>query len=419
MAPKIKHVVADTGAFIRRAPLRDMGENIYTILQVVQESRDRATRQLLSSPTFELKFKEPSPDAIKAVTSFAKLTGDYGFLSVIDLKVLALTYDLEKQFNGTDHIRKEPAKKPEFTGGSYVNSSNESSGSQKRYGDGDTLPSHLIEDLESDGEDAEIQEEQNDCDFIDIDIDEKADDILDRGVGKNEEKTVSSDSDIEEKSEDTSEASEDEDEGWITPSNIADVKRSFGVNTDVETGEVSVGCLTTDFAMQNVLIQMGLNVLSVDGMLIKHVKTYVLRCYGCGKITKDTSKKFCPHCGNQTLKRLSTSVDENGCVKYYLAKNYTIRTRGKKYSLPKPQGGKHASNPILTADQPFPHQRPSKKGLQKVDILSGDFVSDSSPFKVNDVTSRAAQLGRFSRQAPQWTKRNPNESKKKTNKRKK
>jgi len=199
------------------------------------------------------------------------------------------------------------------------------------------------------------------------------------------------------------------------------VKRSFGVEatTDIKSSGVSVGCLTTDFAMQNVLIQMGLNVLSVDGMLIKHVKTYVLRCYGCMKITKDTSLKFCPHCGNQTLKRLTTSVDENGCIKYFLAKNYTIRKRGKKYSLPKPQGGKHAINPLLTADQPFPHQRPTKKSLQQVDILSGDYVADSSPFKVNDVTSRAAQLGRFNRQAPQWTKRNPNESKKKTNKRRK
>lgn len=35
--------------------------------------------------------------------------------------------------------------------------------------------------------------------------------------------------------------------------------------------------------VQNVLIQMGLNVVSVDGMLIKRAKSYVLRCFACMK----------------------------------------------------------------------------------------------------------------------------------------
>ena len=48
----------------------------------------------------------PSP-----VKSFARQTGDYGFLSVTDLKVLALTYDLEKQYNGVEHLKKEPTRK--------------------------------------------------------------------------------------------------------------------------------------------------------------------------------------------------------------------------------------------------------------------------------------------------------------------
>ena len=34
---------------------------------------------------------------------------------------------------------------------------------------------------------------------------------------------------------------------------------------------------------QNVLIQMGLNVISVDGMLIRQAKSFVLRCYACFK----------------------------------------------------------------------------------------------------------------------------------------
>lgn len=42
-------------------------------------------------------------------------------------------------------------------------------------------------------------------------------------------------------------------------------------------------CVTTDFSMQNVLMQMGLNVISVDGMLIRAAKQWVLRCMACFK----------------------------------------------------------------------------------------------------------------------------------------
>lgn len=71
--------------------------------------------------------------------------------------------------------------------------------------------------------------------------------------------------------------------------------------------DVKVGCVTTDFAMQvrrqsqfvdeyllrvliswsvvfqNVLIQIGLHVLSLNGMLIKQARNYILRCHACFK----------------------------------------------------------------------------------------------------------------------------------------
>lgn len=42
------------------------------------------------------------------VTEFSKKTGDYGVLSQPDLRVLALTYTLEKRENGDANIRTEP-----------------------------------------------------------------------------------------------------------------------------------------------------------------------------------------------------------------------------------------------------------------------------------------------------------------------
>lgn len=43
------------------------------------------------------------------VTEFAKQTGDYISLSATDIKVIALTYQLEKEKVGTDHLRSAPA----------------------------------------------------------------------------------------------------------------------------------------------------------------------------------------------------------------------------------------------------------------------------------------------------------------------
>ena len=39
-----------------------------------------------------------------------------------------------------------------------------------------------------------------------------------------------------------------------------------------------VGCVTVDFAMQNVLMQMGLGLYSIRGVAIRKLKQWVLRC---------------------------------------------------------------------------------------------------------------------------------------------
>ena len=39
------------------------------------------------------------------VIDFARKTGDFRSLSVVDLKVLALTYQMEKELNGAAHLR--------------------------------------------------------------------------------------------------------------------------------------------------------------------------------------------------------------------------------------------------------------------------------------------------------------------------
>lgn len=90
----------------------------------------------------------------------------------------------------------------------------------------------------------------------------------------------------------------DDGEGeWITPQNVGVHKsRALDLLPDDETQgkkgrkrkqddmkEIGAGCMTADFAMQNVLLQMGLDLVSVDGKRIQKVRNYVLRCHACFK----------------------------------------------------------------------------------------------------------------------------------------
>lgn len=81
----------------------------------------------------------------------------------------------------------------------------------------------------------------------------------------------------------------DEDDGegeWITPTNVALHKSKTLQLIPAQGGankKVVTGCMTTDFAMQNVLMHMGLDLVGVDGKKIDKVKTWVLRCHACFK----------------------------------------------------------------------------------------------------------------------------------------
>jgi rRNA maturation endonuclease Nob1 len=46
-------------------------------------------------------------------------------------------------------------------------------------------------------------------------------------------------------------------------------------------GLLKSALMTGDFAMQNVALQMGMNLVNMEGLGVKSVKTWVLRCHGC------------------------------------------------------------------------------------------------------------------------------------------
>lgn len=154
------------------------------------------------------------------------------------------------------------------------------------------------------------------------------------------------------------------------------------------------------------MLHTNLHLVSPDGKKIATLRSYILRCYTCFEKTAQFEKQFCPRCGNKTLRKVSVSVESDGSMKLHFSKRFVVSTRGKKFSLPTPQGGKHAVNPILTEDQPIPQEKRNKKYLAR----------QTGPFCMNDINSRA--FFTKSNSTHYWDMRNPNEIKGKGRKKK-
>jgi len=192
----------------------------------------------------------------------------------------------------------------------------------------------------------------------------------------------------------------DEDGGWINNDNIEEITKSYnGVQIGEVEEEIEVACLTTDFAMQNVLLQMNMNLLSVDGISIKRVQKWIKHCYACHKMCKDINELFCPDCGGYTLEKVSYTVNSEGKT-FYNISHRKRNLRGTIYPVPLPKGGRNNGNLILRPDQ-IPKYKGSKININ---------LEDDEEFILN------------ARKAPRpvpvvgYGKRNPNESRRKIGK---
>lgn len=205
----------------------------------------------------------------------AKKTGDYSVLSQADLSVLALTYGLAE-----DAKEKENSQAPTENELPALEISN----GVESVEETEAAINDLVQQLE---EVTVTQKEAN---------------------GKHEPESIPDEVLAEESSDDQlsegqpvfdDPSSEDDGEGeWITPTNVAmhksralsllpDTDSNRGQNESttlpIQTEKIEVGCMTADFAMQNVLLHMGLILVDVEGKRISHVKTWVLRCHACFK----------------------------------------------------------------------------------------------------------------------------------------
>lgn len=260
---KIKHLIVDTTAFIKNEQLQNIAENMMTVQGVVDEIKNDRQLSRLAVLPYNLKIREPFPENLKFVTEFAKKTGDYATLSLTDLSVMALTYELEKQEVGVDHLRSEPIVAKTV----YSGTKPKPEGYETNF----QLPG-FYSSKNGEGKLAEVKEEELEPEMSEAELadriaqlscePEDSEEMLVKVDEEPEEEDYEYDDEVVEGT--SEEEDDDEEEGWITPSNIKSLKSNFGPQTYSEKVPV-VACMTSDFAMQNVLKQLGLQVSALDG----------------------------------------------------------------------------------------------------------------------------------------------------------
>ncbi|KAG2349130.1 hypothetical protein BDR05DRAFT_925174, partial [Suillus weaverae] len=367
--PRCKNLVLDAGPLLSLSPLKGLAEIYLTVPQVLDELKDKRAREhferLGLSAGVQVDVRNPDAASLAHVVQFAKKTGDYAVLSHADICVLALTHSL--------HVREQVPSEND-TKESVTNEIDDSVQSPP------ASPLDPSEDIHSENDEGEERQP------LDIEIlREGGEDIAEETHNPLSGEARPSDQPLYEDPSD-----EDDGEGeWVTPQNVALHKSQAlqllpsgsstskkGRRRKEEDIFVPAGCMTGDFAVQNVLLQMGLTLVGTEGKRIQKVKSWVLRCHACFKICKDNSKKFCPSCGNPTLMRASVTVaspdasPDTPAMQVHLKKNFQYKVRGTKYSIPAPKPGSAKTGPgeglILREDQ-LEYMRAKKRADGKRD----------------------------------------------------
>lgn len=397
----------------------------FTTPDVVQEVRDPRARARLQILDGAVVLRVPSAEALAMVVKFAKASGDFASLSTADLRVMALAWMLEVEKNGMRFLREEP-EKVEFSAFRGV-------------------PAVQLEELEERERmeaEAELAAKGSDDEWVtvdrkkppkpvkkkkkkkkgkrNLDIDTsaglepgaglgsatgEASGAVQPGDGGGEPAPVAAPAATSSFFNEGISAEGDDGIGWINEDNLLEtLARDGGEKEATDDDKQRVGCVTTDFAMQNVLLQMGVKLISVDGRrTIRQIRRYALRCHTCTAVTRDLERQFCEKCGNATMHRVAFKVDKNGLARVFVNPKRSARLRGTKYSIPMPRGGRNNTDLILCEDQidPVKLRRLEKQRARlNVDVLDpSSFYNAGARFNPND---RTVVVG--------YGRRNPNES---------
>ncbi|ODQ62123.1 hypothetical protein WICANDRAFT_27504 [Wickerhamomyces anomalus NRRL Y-366-8] len=388
--PKVQSLVLDATPLITQhvSTLQQYAKQFYTTPTVFKEIKDEHARRNLELWGDNLVLRHPKNEFIKKVSDFAKLTGDYAVLSANDIHIIALTYELEVELNHGDwRLRKFPGEKLEFN--------NKKSKQEVKQ---DEEPKEIVAETPTTEEpkkkqrrrggkkqrakrEAALQaeldvEEQEEQQTEDKEINETTKALDDLKIQNQEEEEPLSQTDLSEDYDDS-----DDDGDWIDQDNLLqEMIKDQGEkieNQSTVSSSTKIKCAlsTQDFAVQNVSLQIGLNLMNtLSGLQIKRVRNYMLRCYACFRMIpfpKDGKPKhFCPHCGGQTLLRCAVSVDaRTGDVTPHLKANFEWHKRGDRYSLASPLS--KASQKRL-GKKGFVHNKSNKQKEYNEPILRED-----------------------------------------------
>lgn len=363
-------IILDAGPLIKNDPsvssLLKHAHRITTTPQVVSEIRDEATRARLDTILRPfLDVREPRPASVKFVSDFARRTGDFPVLSRTDILLLALTYEVECERNlGDWRLRRDPKQKglngvPPWKGADAPAPADPDAAADVKPESTTEQASDVaaitnVDDKEAAAVEqaaistiADEQPQSDDVPSLEAQIaaatlSEQQPESAPQGATHN----------TSDKSQDPSEADSEEEEddagGWITPSNLkkkqaADASSSSNTRKNKTPGApektMQAALLTSDFAMQNVALQVNLNLIGPSLSRIRRARSHVLRCHACFTVCRDLGKQFCPKCGGPTLTRVACSTDAAGSLQLHFSKNFTFNTRGDRYSIPKPVAG--------------------------------------------------------------------------------
>ena len=313
----VRSMILDTSPILNSTPsistLLAKCEKLYTVPAIVDEVKDIDARSRFE--TIMLPFliiRSPKADSIKFVSDFSRRTGDYSVLSKPDIQVLALAYELDCEQNGSSWtLRKAMGQKG--LQGSSPKADDTTVKEFDRAGNAPSSPPASLITSEIDVLQDPSKATENDLQVSmtnsagDVDANETTQALENLQVAESSLEEVSVVSthreplDLPESNLVKSESESEDSDGWITPSNL---KKQQAKDENASMAPIpkdqymQVATITGDFAMQvntqlidyalnlivrpqNVLLQIGLNLLSTSLQRVKHIRTYILRCHAC------------------------------------------------------------------------------------------------------------------------------------------
>ena len=380
------YMILDTSFFIKLTSLNLDKNNYYTTQYIVNEIRDPKARDFYQLNKNFIEIKNPTKDSIKKVSKFAKESNDLTYLSIADLSVMALAYETIKNIGLIEKLNKKPLNYTVIDPEKFQEQINKKKEKEKEKDE---------KKINEDNKIININEDDDEDDWITPEnLYTKLDEMNGVHEFKNKKKK------------------EDDKINVINNDNNIEMNIDNDDEDKKNKDEINVYVNTADFTLQNACIKMGIPILGVDGLRIRNIKNYILKCTVCYKFIFEIDKKFCPYCGYPYLMKIGYNIYANGEMKINDRKPEP-RKRGQIFDLPAPTTKKNGTVYILTEDQ-IP-----KKGFNKKDVDINKILENYESFKELPKHDNNLQINSSKQYKWGFPKKNPNIPKKHYNKKKK